>query len=247
MIVHDFLHSQEFDIQQGTEEWHAIRHGHITCSRFADLFGSPKVLNRYLRDLRHPPYKTGKKSFRTPATEWGHSHEDQARAMYEIHTGFTVRTAGFLKHKVFNRVGASPDGFVLNNKLDCTHYGSVKQETILTDYFIIGGVEIKCPYDQSVHEKYISYGVPENYLWQCRGYLWMTGLSWWDFISFDPRRKDDARFFVQRIHSEPESLKQLDSRVSWFQGVLDSGRLVDEKVSARAALLSGNVNTFLRR
>ena len=49
------------------------------------------------------------------ATEHGNLHEPLAQMDYQVKTGNFVEECGFIVHPVYDWLGASPDGLVLDN------------------------------------------------------------------------------------------------------------------------------------
>ncbi len=155
------------------------------------------------------------------AIDWGNENEPEARALYCWRREATVNQVGFLPHceEEFSQwVGGSPDGLIDDD----------------------GGVEIKCPFNSKNHVDYALNGtVPRDYEHQIQGLLWVTGRSWWDFVSFDPRMPKLARISIIRVQRDEDLigdfrrrtrlfLKMVESRLS----KLEEGKIGDERVAA---------------
>lgn len=209
------LTAREVVCEQGSPEWLSIRHGHISPSKFKlVLYGRQKGLNTYLRELREPRKEASNvpSPFFVPSLEWGKYHEPEARSQYILMTGNDVKITGFFIHNELSKVGGSPDALVIDPLMP-----------------VMGGLEIKCPYNSDVHVKTLKTGVPIDHLPQIHGYMWLLGLTWWDFVSYDPRQEDvNNRFYLQRIYRDDKFHSQIDERVKWFHGLLLSGGDVDE-------------------
>lgn len=198
-------------IEQRSDAWREKRAGRITASCFMDAIavtaaepgavyksgprkGQPKfpestaARDTYMRTLAFertagiPKHEIGSKSL-----QWGTDVEAFARESYELETGNIVVESGFLLHPQFEFIGASPDGLV---RLD-------------------GGIEMKCPHDEQVHIKTILSGMPEEHIGQVQGNMLVTGRTWWDFISYDPRQKESLRLYVQRIERDEVFIQKL--------------------------------------
>lgn len=211
------------EVQQGTAEWLELRKGKVTCSKFGNLFGSSVSKNTYLKEIRSMELAT----FSSAPTTWGKANEKQALSVYQLITGHEVADVGFLTRGEF--VGGSPDGLVLDNETGQ----------------IIGGVEIKCPYSPDVHFKHCEAGLPSNYFWQVHGYMWLTKLPWWDFVSFDPRKEEKDQILIIRTLWDERVQQRIEEALDEFVDVLNCGAWFAE-VSARAALLSGDFSAFLK-
>jgi len=169
---------------QGSPEWHDARRGKITGTGFSKVLSTRgNTRADYMKKLLLER-KTGitAQGFSNADMEWGIQTEPQARAYYEKMTGWEVEQVGFIDHPLEQYrgyVGVSPDGSV-----DLTQ----------------GCIEIKCP-KTDTHLEYIAKNVlPSKYVAQVQGVMWVTGAGWCDFISFDPRVKEEPflRIYVER-------------------------------------------------
>jgi len=125
------------------------------------------------------------------ALQWGSDVEPFAREAYELETGNLVTECGFIVHAEFECAGVSPDGLIGTE----------------------GGLEMKCPKSSIVHvERFIS-GVPDEYLPQIQGGMWVTGRKWWDFVSFDPRMPESHRLLIVRVERDQEYIDALQAAV----------------------------------
>jgi len=188
------------DIEQGTEEWFAIRCGKVTASRVADIIATTK--SGYSASRANYEAQliceilTGKpaESFTNAAMAWGTETEPLARAQYELKTGNMVNQIGFVVHPKIEQAGASPDGLVDNDGL----------------------IEIKCPNTSTHLDTLLSQKVPSKYITQMTWQMLCTGRKWCDFVSYDPRLPDNLQLFIQRIELDEEYCKKLESDVKGF-------------------------------
>ena len=194
-------------MKQGTDEWHEARRGHITASRFKEVMtkarggGLSKGAETYLHELI-AEHLTGKPadSYTTREMQWGHDHEADARASYIYETNTNLYEEGFVKHRDYEWVGGSPDGSVVDGE---------------------GLVEIKCPYTSREHARtVVTKKVPDIYIPQVQGLLWVTGREWCDFISFDPRWPDKHKLVIVRMEREPGTIKQIAAAIDKFHAIL---------------------------
>jgi putative phage-type endonuclease len=189
---------------QGSADWLRLRAGCATASCFADIIavgknGKPlKSRDDYLMKLvveritGEPVIGSG-----SQATNWGTDAEPFARAEYELTTGNIVTEVGFIKHPKHQWVGASSDGLV----------GKV------------GGVEIKCPHNSAVHLQTWAEGMPEAHRPQVLGQMWILGLEWIDFCSYDPRMQNGGehlKLYRQRIMRDDAYIANLENEVLGF-------------------------------
>jgi hypothetical protein len=87
--------------------------------------------------------------------------ESEAIPWFEFQYDVKVRRVGFVTTDDM-KVGCSPDGLIGED----------------------GGIEVKCP-QAHTHLQYLMEGrVPKEYLAQVHGCMFVTGRSWWNFISY---------------------------------------------------------------
>lgn len=196
---------------QGTADWLRARAGHATASRFCDILavskkdGKPlKARDDYLMELVVEQI-TGEPiiSARSYAMQWGTDAEPYARAAYEAATGSMVREVGFAKHKAHQWVGASSDGLV----------GGA------------GAIEIKCPFNSAIHLSTWADGMPEHHKPQIFGQMWILGVDWIDFCSYDPRMQNGGahlKLYRQRIERDQKYIDNLENEVLNFLGEVDA-------------------------
>jgi len=204
------------DIIQGTEEWRQLRCGKITASRIADLMARTKSgpsasRKNYISELvveRMTGIPTD--NFVSREMQWGTDHEPEARALYEMTYGVTVDEVGFVIHHTIENSGASPDGLIDDD----------------------GAVEIKCPNTATHIETLMNRKVPSRYNYQIQWVLDCTLQKWCDFVSYDPRMKNQKLQLcvirVERnsvlIESIREEVKKADAEIENLIQKLESLR-----------------------
>jgi putative phage-type endonuclease len=114
------------DMEQRSEEWFAARRGRVTGSMVGAILGldpnctREEAMRRMVRSYQGMPSE-----FKgNIATQWGVTHEDEAREAFEYDQGRAVKPASFVVHPDLPWIGASPDGLVGDSAL----------------------IEIKCPF-----------------------------------------------------------------------------------------------------
>lgn len=194
MIIHR-------DIEQGSEEWHLLRLGMPTASRFKDVLAGGKGItrNNYMMQLA-AEILTGQReeSYSNQYMEWGTEKEPEARSAYSFINGSEVEEVTFITHSSI-RAGYSPDGIV---GLD-------------------GAIEIKCPKTTTHIETVLSNKTPGGHIPQIQGGLWIAERDWIDFISYDPRIKTDKSYFCVRVYRDESYIKNLESEIIRFNDELD--------------------------
>lgn len=189
------------DIDQGTDEWIALRFGWITASRFKDVKagGAGKTRKSYMYQLAAEAI-TGERaeSYSNEYMEWGTLTEPQARAMYELDSGNDVEEVSFIKLNDTNKIGCSPDGLVGSD----------------------GMVEFKCPKTTTQIETFLSGKMPIGHAPQVQGQLWVSGREWCDFVSFDPRINGESSYFIQRQYRDENLIKDISEACYKFEDEL---------------------------
>lgn len=223
-------------ISQGTPEWHASRLGVITASRASDLIAKgslaplpanieitkigrdnvvvfngvdftgtkadctawvreqlPRIpamaRNSYLLELI-AEVATGqaKEHGQFKQTEWGHEYEDHARQIFGFHVGVPCQEVTFIYGDESMRYGCSPDGIADDQS----------------------GCEIKCPWTTQVYLDFLLNGeIKPEYIDQVQFSMFVTGLPYWHFCSFDPRMKSSG-FHAVTIERDESKMRQFE-------------------------------------
>lgn len=158
-----------YNCPQGSEEWHKLRACVPTASEF-DALISPTFQKRvgqmphtYLCKKVAEKWQGGPLPSYAPfgAMEQGKILEEEAIPWYELEYNVTIQRPGFCTTDD-GLIGCSPDGLIGDD----------------------GGIEIKCPFAET-HVKYLLGGlVPNEYMAQVHGSLYVTGRKWWKFVSY---------------------------------------------------------------
>ena len=136
--------------------------------------------------------------FVSTAMTWGIHQEPNAKAAYEAKTGRIVQDVGFIDHPRIEFCGASPDGFVDD-----------------------GLIEIKCP-NTSTHVGWIlDGGIPEEHKAQMTLQAAVTGRSWVDFVSYDPRMPEAQQLLVRRFYPTPAEIAEIEEEAKKFLQEVD--------------------------
>lgn len=184
---------------QRTDEWALERSGKFTGSRFADVLARNKRTGEPLKAYHDLIWQivvermTGK-PVEGPtgyALQWGTDVEPSAREAYELETGNSVVESGFIQHPMYAFAGCSPDGLIGAD----------------------AGLEMKCPKSSIVHlERFVS-GVPDEYVPQIQGCMWITGRQRWDFVSFDPRMPESHQLLIIQVARDETYIAKLEGAV----------------------------------
>lgn len=184
---------------QRTEAWHLERSGKFTGSRFVDVLARNKRTGEKLKAWHDLIWQVVVERITGQAVEgpsgyalqWGTDVEPYAREAYELETGNAVTESGFITHPDYPFAGCSPDGLI----------------------FTDGGLEMKCPKSSAVHLERFIDGVPEEYMPQIQGCMWVTGRKWWDFVSYDPRMPESHRLLKITVWRDPVMIQRIQESV----------------------------------
>lgn len=182
--------------EQRSPDWFSARLGKATASNFANVLAAKSTAAyRNYRVKLALERMTGKQEegFQSDAMRQGTEREPLARIAYEAHTGHLVEEVGFCLHDVLE-CGASPDGLVNAD----------------------GGLEIKCPTPGKHFEYLRQKAEPAEYTAQIQGCMWITGHTWWDFVSFCPEFPENAQLIVRTIARDGDYIDRLATAVEAF-------------------------------
>lgn len=194
----------------GTEEWTTARRGRVTASRFSDVMTEPRLkaskeagllsdtARSYLMEILASTItgedRVGGKS---AAMERGVDKESDAIDAYAA-AKFTEVAQGRLLLRTSDLVAATPDGFVEEDEEGP------------------GLIEVKCPESKRHLETWLARAVPEDYVDQVQGQMWVAGRAWCDFVSYDDRFPAPMRLVIIRVHRDEEHLQKMTAKVESF-------------------------------
>lgn len=189
-------------MQQGSDEWHQIRLGIPTASRFDQII-TPKTLELSASSTAYIIELVTETMIGEPCdtrkSEWmerGTGHELQAAHWYEITRDTDAVEVGFVSDDALT-YGCSPDRLVGDD----------------------GALEIKVP-GAKKHMEYLlnPAKLAAEYRHQVQGGLWVCRetIAWWDIMSYHPtlprvvyRCVPDPQWFEKFGEAFPEFLKNL--------------------------------------
>lgn len=193
------------DCEQGSDEWLAARVGRVGASRIADIVARTKSgystsRANYAAELVAERL-TGSPAerFTNAAMAWGTEHEGAARGLYEMAAGASVTTVGIVLHPTIGMAQCSPDGLIGED----------------------GCVEIKCPITATHINTLLTQTIDGKYLKQMQWQMACTGVSWCDFVSYDPRMPEEMQLFVQRVRRDDALIADLEAEVTEFLSEID--------------------------
>jgi putative phage-type endonuclease len=205
-------------MEQRTSEWRLARLGKATGSRIADIVARTKTgfstsrANYAAQLVCERLTGTQAESYLSPVMTWGIEKEPQARRLYEFEHDVEVLCVGFLDHPTVPMSGASPDGLV----------GEA------------GLVEVKCPLTATHIDTVLGQAIAGRHVTQMQWQMAVTGRSWCDFVSYDPRLPADLRLFVRRVHRDGTMIAELESAVAAFLGEVEAALARLQNLARRA-------------
>lgn len=197
------------DCKQGSREWFDARLGIPTASCFSRFLkqdgtaSAGKERLTYMCELLAERL-TGAQAqhYTTDAMLRGQTQEPRARAWYELATGSTVKQVGFVYKDHDKRCGCSPDGLRYDGEL------------------LLRGLEIKVPLPHTQIRCLLNGVMPDEYLLQVQGCMWVCGVSEWDFVSYAPEA--GIPNLVVTVRADDKIHYALDESVPAFCDALDA-------------------------
>lgn len=179
MIIHN--------INQSSEDWHALRVGKFTASNFHIFLGNSQTRTNEIYK-KAAERLTGKKCdqdfFKNGHTDRGHELEPIAREAYTFETGNEVEEVGFIELDDF--VGCSPDGLV-NGK---------------------GMVEIKCVDNHSFLKVKNKDYIDPKHKTQIQFCLMVADREYFDYVIFNPNFGDKG-LLIKRVERDEEYIARI--------------------------------------
>lgn len=208
------------ELKQRSMIWRHLRVGDVTASRFRDVMTHPRTkrakeagemsqtAESYLQE-KLAELLTGEPADRLvglAAPAWGADWEEVAREkatpIIRDRLGKDVQLPegeyAYMTHATEAGIGCSPDGIIGDDGL----------------------LELKCPYNSRYHVATIlnqRRGIPAEHLPQVQGSLWVTGRTWYFFVSFDPRMPEEWQMVTIPVERDEEYIERLAAKVVAFR------------------------------
>lgn len=198
----------------GTDAWKEARRGRITASRFGHVMTEPKTkaakeagllsetATGYMLELIASAI-TGEDRVggQSAAMERGVDKESDAIDIYAS-TKFCTVEPGRLLLRSEGLVAATPDGFIEEDPEGP------------------GLLEVKCPESRTHLKTWFSLQLPEEYVEQVHGQMWVAGRAWCDFVSFDDRFPAPMRLVVIRVYRDEDLIQAMSTKVGAFEALV---------------------------
>lgn len=197
---------------QQSVEWMTERAGIATASEF-DQIVTPEfkprtgqMVDTYIAKKIAERWTGGPiSSLNVFDVEQGQILEEQAIPWYELEFNEPIKRVGLITTDD-GQFGCSPDGLIGDD----------------------GGIEIKCPAIHTAVRYALDGEVPKEYLPQVHGALFVTGRTWWKFLSFHRRIPP----LVKHIERDEDIIGKLEHALEQFHHRF-------EKAYARMVELNG--------
>lgn len=198
----------------GTPAWNEFRRGKVTASRFGDIMTEPrtkgvpgalgKTAEGYMLEVVASAI-TGqdKVGGRSAAMDRGVDLESDAIDAYAAQR-FVEVGAGHILQRADHIICATPDGFV-----DEDEQGP-------------GLLEVKCPESRTHLSTFLRRQLPDEYLYQVQGQMWVAERAWCDFISYDDRFPRPMQLVVIRVHRDEELIEAMAKKVYAFADIVQT-------------------------
>lgn len=194
--------AEEIKVEQGSDEWLALRLGLITGSRFKDVMTKNKGLTEAAARRNYRAELVVERltqqqveRYRSKAMDWGNTTEELAATTYMLATGNDLERCGFYKHTIYE-FGVSPDRKLVD---------------------LNGCVEIKC-YEVANHIQTLRNGhMPPEHKAQVQSEIWFTDTDFCDFVSFVPELPKNAQLFIERIYRDDAYIQNMEQELIQFQ------------------------------
>ncbi len=200
--------------EQGTLEWTKLHFGIPTASGLDNLLTPEFELRKGELPKTYVFKKVAEKLQGRPLIdlsassfmlEQGMIIEEEARPWYALEYDKKIKQVGFITTDD-GRFGCSPDGLIRSDDCDSEHFQIIDG----LDYEC--GLEIKSPAAHT-HVKYLVNGVlPNEYVAQVYGSMFVTGFKKWIFVSY--RRGFPA--LVLEIYRDEKAMTMIEAAINGF-------------------------------
>lgn len=200
----------------GTPAWKDFRRGKVTASNFIKVTSEPRTkadkaagkmtdgAKGYLSQIvaatilgYDPPTMSTDDMDRGVDKQSDAADRYESKRFVEVKKGRILQVQGTL-------ICATPDGFVEEDEEGP------------------GLLEIKCPKENTHMGTYLFREVPDKYLDQIQGQMWVSGRSWCDFVSFDDRFPLPMQMVVIRVHADEDQQRLFLEKVRNFEDMVTS-------------------------
>ena len=183
-------------IDQGTEEWHALRLGSIGGSSInAVLSKGEGKMRKDLMNRLAAEVLTGKptKNISRYQFDRGHEYEPDARDLYAFIRGVDVEQVALIRGDVA-QTHHSPDGLIGDD----------------------GGLEIKVREPHVFVELLDNGKIPLADRRQCQFFFFISGRQWIDYANFCPEFPIEKRLLINRVYPSQSDQDEIVTATNGF-------------------------------
>jgi hypothetical protein len=191
----------EFNVPQLSDEWFQCRIGIPSASCFSKVVTSKGEPSKQARDYAYTLageriIDSKVETHQSAAMLRGVEMEEEARQLFELMTGYTVRQTGIIYPDENKQYSCSPDGIIDE---------------------IEEGLEIKSPLLHT-HVGYLIAGkLPVDYVQQVQGSMLITGFKAWHFFSYYPGMPP----LHLKVNRDETFIGKLKEQLDQFCGLVD--------------------------
>lgn len=182
------------NIEQGSDEWLKLRAGKFTGSDFHTLLGNSETKKKllYQKSIERLNNVSLQENIINDDIKRGREEEENARFLYEMETGETVREIAFAK--LDDWVGCSPDGLIGEDGL----------------------IEIKCPKDVIFASQVITDNIKPEYNTQIQFNMYVLDKDWCDYIMYN----QNFKLFVKRIYRNNDYIDKIKTSIEECKAIV---------------------------
>jgi hypothetical protein len=167
-------------VEQGSDEWLALRRSRITASRLGDVMAKPDT-KRYQQYRREKVLELLGNENVEEAPEWarhGRENEDKAIAGYEYKYAVDVEHDVFMISSQYDWLAASPDMLQLAPEADeeFDQGAEVKCRALYKNY--------KLERQRAIDKKGTTGACPACDRHQVQGNIWVSGWRYWWYVNY---------------------------------------------------------------
>lgn len=237
-------------VEQGSDEWKALRCGKVTASRIADVMARTDEGIKYHVHARDGGKWAVFKEGATRATKVLDS-EKSAHAYADkcMEPKYAASRANYMAELIAERLTGQPaESFTsaamqwgidtepyareahelksgdLVDLVDFVPHPEIEMSGASPDGLINddGLIEIKCP-NTATHIEYLLGGkIDRKYILQMQWQMACTRRAWVDFVSYDPRMSDDLKYKTERVERDEALIADITFAVRAFLSDLDA-------------------------
>lgn len=174
-------------VEQGSDEWLALRRSRITASRLGDVMAKPDT-KRYKQYRREKVLELLGNTNVEKSPEWArHGRENEPRAIagYEYKYNVDVEHNVFMISKEYDWLAASPD------MLQIVAPEPHEPEPAEDEYDQGGEIKCRAMYKNykkfrqlAIDKKGTTKALPASDRWQVQGNIWVTGWRFWWYVNY---------------------------------------------------------------